>query len=107
LEEAARILERDGRCTIDFEKPDGSCCTVGAINRAASGDADGWPVEAIPALTALIDHLDHLGLLPLGAPLADVAAHTVGEWNDDPQRTDAEVLAVLRRVAGECRERGE
>lgn len=100
LERAADILERCGRHVENFEAHRGGpCCTAGAINRAVTGDAE-FTAGTSAAKWALVDELDLYGDRGLAVWEMDEA---IGRWNDDEERTDAEVLSVLRGLAARLR----
>lgn len=94
LDAAADLIEPEGAWTQGyFGMWDGSTCfcAVGAIGRAAGfrriDEAENW-VEANAA--------DLLGMGWFG----------LEDWNDRPDRTQAEVVAKLREAAEKAREQG-
>jgi len=82
---AADLIERDGWHQGDYTAAGGwkqasPSCVMGAINRAAGR-------MEIPAACAVMVHLYGAG----GGSLI--------QWNDAPERTESEVIEVLRAAA--------
>jgi hypothetical protein len=87
LERAADLIEPEGAWTQgDYVGPNGRCwCVLGAIKRAG--------------------HF-HNDINPAALALKDVVGKTwLHEWNDAPERTQAEVVAKLREAATLSRSR--
>jgi hypothetical protein len=84
LDGAADIIERDGWCQKALER-DGAVCALGALNKAALGDAYGL----------LSSHPN--GLLAFGALFRRVGMLHL--WNNEPERTKQEVLDEFRKAA--------
>ncbi|MBO9624132.1 MAG: hypothetical protein J7500_15600 [Sphingomonas sp.] len=88
LSRAADLIEPEGKWTRGvYVGPDRNCwCVLGAIQRAGNfGHDDNRPVAFLK---------DLMGVAWLH------------EWNDDPNRTQAEVVAKLREGAALARELG-
>lgn len=83
LRGAARLLEEFGWCQLEWESPTRRMCASGAINMAASGDANVYSRLGDAAKDEVRRYLDY----PMLA------------WNDTPGRTAAEVIAALRAAA--------
>lgn len=91
-EEYARDSERHGIGWLPRLRADGVCfCTVGAIAASTPTTVRHWgDIEDGPAAQALADHLGiHRDAIP--------------DWNDAPERTQAEVVAALRAAADKAR----
>ena len=89
LTQAADLIERDGWCQRAFRGDNGEHCASDALMRAsgmAPGDTGSWEQKAM-----------------FDAACQYVYPHTGGwgipSWNDEPQRTQAEVVAALRAAA--------
>lgn len=93
LNAAADLLEKDGWCQEDYANDSGQRCTVGAIYQMPTGNqfsisealSDAECSEAEDYLTYYL------------AQTADVAH--IPSWNDEPDRTQAEVIETLRAAA--------
>lgn len=79
LTAAAELIERDGWCQYVSTNNEGRRCAVGAINVAAGRDYS----NSSYALWAMRQHI----------------GESVAQWNDAPERTQAEVVAALREAA--------
>ena len=89
LNGAADLLEREGWWQGDYRGPNGETCVDGALVRAV-GQQPGGIMEGdvgLSYLAAVKVLRHHLG------------REFVSAWNDDPQRTKAEVVAALRAAA--------
>jgi hypothetical protein len=118
LDAAADLLEPEGAWTQEAfsRNADGSC--------DFSEDGDDDPIVAaapvcwcaLGAITAVTgeDPLSYSTFSVLGGAassrarqfLNDFLDRTVEDWNDDPSRTQAEVVAKLREAAEKAREQG-
>lgn len=76
---AADLLERDGWCQGEYEDGEGRRCAAGAISCVTTGDDDAYAL-ARGALRAATNG-------------------RIAIWNDDPARTKAEVIGLLRDLA--------
>jgi hypothetical protein len=95
LRAAADVLERDGWTQGTYSRTDGCHCVAGAVYAAIccpdpceASDAEYHRVDE--ALTGLARFLGRSTLAVEGVAIA---------WNDDPERTAAEVIAALRAAA--------
>lgn len=86
LTKAADLIDEFGWMQGEYYNEKGCLCAVGAIRVAADGYVEGaFPSEAATrAIDLVAVHLD---------------TSSVIEWNDDFDRTQAEVVAKLRAVA--------
>jgi hypothetical protein len=84
LDDAADLLERQGWCQVYMEDSDGRHCVVGALSAAAA---------------VAHSRVAHAGAE--NAIWARVGMPTA--WNDAPERTEQEVLDLLRSVAKDQR----
>ena len=93
---AADYIEKNGLLkgdywTYDEESypvPNGPCCTMGALRTCASTDRyppNIWNRGSLEAALRAVE--------------ARLSGRTVPEWNDDPGRTQEEVVSTLREVA--------
>lgn len=90
---AAKRLETHGWCQRALQNASGQLCMAGALNAEVTGDPDNWVpetffeevVRAVPGMTPARNELPF--------------ASAVVNWNNDPDRTAAEVIAALRRTA--------
>lgn len=105
LERAADLIEPEGRwarggfsfrngLSVGWQGRDADCwCALGAIGDVSRGDlrlcSESRPVAFFT---------EHLGYL-------DWSDAT--QWNDAPERTQAEVVAKLREAAAKAREQGQ
>lgn len=91
---AADLIEPEGAWSGGGKQPTHSACYCAAIAVDTVCGCIGHPDGEV-AREFLSDHL--------GAP-----NHTVGiyQWNDAPERTQAEVVAKLREAAEKAREQG-
>lgn len=79
---AARYIEEHGWCQGSWSQPDGSVCLWGALRAIVVGDHGSFSREDWEPLAERL-------------PLGKFAA----AWNDEPGRTEAEVIAALRAAA--------
>jgi hypothetical protein len=84
LRAAADLLSTDGWIQGAPSDEHDRYCMVGAVN-VVTEDADVY-VDAIEAVEAVLDHLGAL---------------SIADWNDEPERTAEQVIAVLRETAAE------
>lgn len=96
LEAAAAVIEARGHFKGGYLGWGGSVCAAGAI-RCVIGINLADPPRAL-----LLDERKPALALARGVSGSD-DLHTIPEWNDAPERTAAEVIAMLRAVA--CTER--
>lgn len=100
LEAAATLIEPEGKWTqgvfardingnpVRCEGPDAKCfCAIGALYRVSGSRYVADPI------------IDSLGMRTRKA--------TFAEWNDDPKRKQAKVVAKLREAAAMAREQGK
>ena len=80
---AASMIKRKGWIQGEFKNARG-VCVIGAIQEAA------WDLNATDRTRAVVLRR-----------LRKVTADYIAEWNDDPLRTKREVLAALRKAAGQ------
>ena len=93
LERAADLLEEFGWCQGRLGgKSVGEMCLMGAMYEAMLDV--GVPENIAPLRAALL----RVGV-PVGVGTAQVANAAEAEWNDEPGRTKAEVVAKLREAA--------
>ena len=94
LRDAAALLEARGWCRGELFRANGETCLAGAILRVA--DRDLPPAMAANAANAMAQCRAilrrRLGLAP------DIRV-SLSEWNDAPERTMADVVALLRDAA--------
>jgi hypothetical protein len=91
LDAAADVIERDGHTKGKMRDARGRYCAAGALEQvgAESGAYDALE-RAFSALAAAVT----------GAPAGrHVSPSVIPVWNDKPERTAAEVIAMLRAVA--------
>ena len=81
LTAAADLIEQDGWCQGSLQNDRGQHCIMGAISYAAAD-------YSVPEYHAAVD-----------AVVETVDAYSVVRWNDQPGRTQAEVVAALRKAA--------
>jgi len=103
LDKAAEIIEPEGAWTqhyyargksgnrVSSRRAARCFCALGAINFAAGHNPDVDYIPAIHALEPFVKGED---------------AFDVPDWNDAPERTQAEVVAKLREAAAKAREQG-
>lgn len=122
LDAAADHLQQHGWYQGDLEGPNGACCTHGAFNVVMYGKANPDVFEEFDSFDSpeeqaaaaarqrtykaarnqLSNFLDDSGALD---DMADNAFQDeIAWWNDRPGRTADEVIATLRRVAGQQRQ---
>ena len=77
---AADLLERDGWCQGTLMDADGKRCGAGALIGSTNGN-DYW--DAVNEIRRA------------------VGTHRVSTWNDAPERTADEVIALFRKLAAE------
>lgn len=85
LLKAADLIEQRGHCKNAYQSMDGRLCALGAIRVASGFDANSlscYSVVNTPAMRVAL--------------AVDDSVHF---WNDEPERTAAEVVATLRSVA--------
>lgn len=87
LNEAAEAIEREGWGQGEYRNPRTGClCALGAIRVATGVDQDQERIrDYFKAVDALVKHV------------GDVVV-----WNDETDRTQAEVVAKLREAAKGC-----
>ncbi len=85
LDRAAALIERDGWVQGDYGWSGVGWCASGAIREAAR------PVTLKVHVSA-------------GSALRAAIGPGIERWNDDPDRTQADVLAVLREIAARLRQ---
>lgn len=107
---AVDLIELKGWVQEGYQSPDGCLCTVGAIVLAAGSgfkyDEDGEPEDFIgnDDIYAALEAIETVIGSPTGEPaytktvVARPEWDTVS-WNDEPGRTQGEVLSVLRAAA--------
>lgn len=94
LTSALEALERDGWCQRAIHDPDGSHCTLGAIERGVQ--AQPWYVRtdteralsAYHGAAARIRKIVRMDGTPQG----------VAKWNDDPKTTYEDVVRTFKRA---------
>jgi hypothetical protein len=91
LLKAAAVIEERGWCQNTLESHDGRVCFAGAMKVAAYGKA--WP-DGPGAIQPLMERAWYRFEDAMG-----VTRGLVGRWNDEPGRTQAEVVAKIRAVA--------
>lgn len=92
---AAALIERDGWCQGTYIAMDGRCCAVGALVQAGDGVVDPDIFDAGPVEMARIHSAFDAAMKFIGRR----AVSDLVDWNDEPDRTEAEVLAALRGAA--------
>lgn len=109
LDRAAEVIERNGWHQGDYfnrdqegagiNPADCAVCTRGAINIVATGGnpVNDYDVNGVAAAEALD--------LFLWDTFEAEGRYGIAPWNDAPERTAAEVIAVLREAAAAERER--
>jgi hypothetical protein len=113
---AADLIEQSGWCqAAPYNWTENSYCAVGAVGQLSQADPDAGMFspgrsmlteEAIEKAATFInpDWLDKMqepgdsGFYEAGQR-HDLASETIFEWNDIPERTQAEVVAMLRLAA--------
>ena len=88
LNGAAGLIERDGWCQRQYRDENGCRCLAGAIDAVAGEDPEFHWESTEDAVTVRARHA-----------VADVVGKNWSSWNDEPGRTKAEVVAVLRAAA--------
>lgn len=84
LDEARALIERPyGWARNDYEV-NGAYCTIGAIRKVTSGDPSTWSEDS--------GCIEHFMRRSIGRCWLDV-------WNDEPERTQAEVIEAFRKAA--------
>ncbi|GGR51506.1 DUF6197 family protein [Streptomyces roseolus] len=103
---AADIIESHGHCKFALEDTNGAHCARGALLAALSPELDlivnGWSLEDIPLTATAGRRLIEAGLdRPLFTPTSDIDyASVLVRWNNAPERTGADVVALFRALAG-------
>ncbi|WP_149030285.1 hypothetical protein [Kitasatospora sp. MBT66] len=104
FEKAAEIIEKDGLAKGVYKDADGCHCALGALNAALDNgfvginDDHGGAAIASEGLAEWITYADHLNT-QVPDEYGDVP-----EWNDEPERTAAEVAAFLRKAGKDLQE---
>ena len=88
---AANLIQRHGLAKRARRSADGFC-VHGALSAAETGDAEGFGDLEVEAAKRIHKHLFPRRPFPGG----------IAEWNNAPERTKKEVVAVLRRVGGKA-----
>lgn len=91
LNEAADIVAR-GWCQGNYFSK-GACCVIGALTKACIGSSD--PLECDQHLW----RVEHSPEAELVSRAAGVSRECLASWNDEDDRTPAEVIAALREAA--------
>lgn len=91
LLDAADYMETHGHCKGNFENTLGQVCFYGALKKVC-----GWDTETHNVLTPdeKILFMDAVCKVKLCFPGRDMVV-----WNDAPERTGEDVIAVMREVA--------
>lgn len=90
---AADYIEEHGHTKYTLEDWDGRVCISGALILAGGGSIGPRSTVVPPSWSEVMKLVGrHVGLS---------AAWTVVGWNNAPERTQEEVVAVLREVAGQ------
>ena len=92
LDDAAGALEALGWCQGAFESVTGKRCALGAIEAACKQQGAGY-VDA---------HLQMAAEHQLGTHIG-IGHFCIPKWNDQPGRTEQQVLDALRAAAKEAR----
>jgi hypothetical protein len=82
LRKAANVIRERGWCQGVYEKEDGRCCALGAVNVIDAQSDDPSPA--------------YIGVEELRLTIGTGA---VARWNDEPNRTEAEVITALEATA--------
>lgn len=93
---AADIVRARGLAKWTQMAQDGSVCIQGAISLAATGAIYGNGPLYCRASTAVKSHLVTIGA---SMPVRDVHGYGNANWNNKPERTADEVIAVLETAA--------
>ncbi|KPI09908.1 hypothetical protein OV450_3399 [Actinobacteria bacterium OV450] len=97
LDEAVHVIERDGwhqgRLTSGNAST-GPVCALGAITRAATGNAFNYTGEADAAANRLGAHIVEACSIEDSSWWQNIPA-----WNDDPARTKEDVILALKQAA--------
>ncbi len=93
LLEAADVIEQRGWCRHTRMNSRGEVCAVGAILSAR------WGFDRLDWGSWYDDEPTREAVLNLRARVASGTISGVGGWNDTPDRTKDEVVAMLRDVA--------
>lgn len=89
LEAAAEYIEQHGWIKYRASNNDGNVCTLGALASVC-----GWERSMnYSAVPRLLDYQEAQGLLQ------NIIHSSIGEWNDEPKRTEQEVLDTLQKAA--------
>lgn len=87
---AADLIEKNGHAHGRLITDDGRMCIAGAINMAVNGDPCDWRGKTH-------DLLSLVGQYAL--KLKNYDSMNVVDWNNNPARTQASVVAALRETA--------
>jgi hypothetical protein len=110
FKEAARIIERNGHHKggyHDTSAPDlNDCrvCVLGALSIAYFGFPDPYnapreAVEQVQEFTHITNRVaDHIGL-PYDPDDIEASTNSVGDWNDEPERTEQDIIRVLDSIS--------
>lgn len=106
LGKAADVIAEHGLAKGEYQQPDGSCCTLGAIREALGLGWEG--IRSPQCHNAIRAFACHLSIdLSEWDSLVDGAVARIGtDWNDRPDRTAKQVIAELRAAAQTEREAG-
>lgn len=81
---AADLIEKHGHAKGSYTDARGGYCFMGALHVAETGDTMGTNGLSSEACHRVMKHIGSRGFI---------------DWNDAPERTGAEVVGIMRRVA--------
>lgn len=103
LERAANLIEPEGAWTQDWFARD----VIGREVEAIDPHANCWCVRGAVFAVCGSDSVDEEAIFNPLHDLLGFELMSVEEWNDDPDRTQTEVVAKLREAAALAREQGK
>lgn len=100
LDESASYIEKYGWTQYQYEESDGSVCAMGAMIRVSNDTgavaASRWELNCAMQFLAAFVHAPN-------PRVPRVWSTCIGSWNDNPDRTEQEVLDTLRLAAKTAR----
>lgn len=92
---AADEIEKRGWTQNQYESPEGHVCLAGAIYAVVYDHGD---LTHVPPNFRTLDMIPYYDIKPVFDELAKIlGTEYVSTWNDKPDRTEAEVIEVLRK----------